>query len=33
MGKHFNKVVLQDGFDYDFDMVKPDAAEQADAKP
>ena len=21
MGKHFNKVTLQDGFDYDFDMV------------
>ena len=29
MGKHFNKVTLQDGFDYDFDMVNPSQQEEA----
>jgi len=23
MGKHFNKVTVQDGFDYDFDVNTP----------
>ena len=23
MGKHFNKLTIQDGFDYDFDITKP----------
>ena len=24
MGKHFNKATLQDGFDFDFDMARPE---------
>ena len=31
MGKHFNKLTLQDDFDYDFDIARPEP-QSADQK-